>query len=363
MIQGKGFFIWQVWRCEGQDISAVADLATRARFSHVLVKVADGASPYNITGAGDDLAQRLVRALHERNILAVGWHYIYGYDPLAEANIAIQRAQTLGLDGYVLDVEAPYKQTGREQDARVFMSRLRELLPDLPVGLSSYRYPTYHPQIPWEAFLEKCDYNMPQVYWLQAHNPGDQLVRSVREFQNIAPFRPIIPTGAAFKQGDWLPSVSDVEEFLRVAQNLNLSGANFWEWAHCRQYLPEIWDTIETYPWALDASNLDIVDRYIAALNAHDPDRVLDLYHPRSVLVTSQRTIQGVEALKGWFQDLFNRVLPAAVFSLEESTGSLGSRTFSWRATANPGRVNDGSDSFGLVDKKITYHYTHFTVT
>jgi ketosteroid isomerase-like protein len=362
MIQGKGFFVWQVARCEGGNTSQVANLATQASFSHVLVKIADGTSPYNIASNGDDLAMHLTNALHERNLLSLGWHYVYGYDPIGEANIALQRILQLGLDGYVIDAEAPYKDPGKDVAARQFLARLHEVLPtEFPVALSSYRYPSYHPTFPWQAFLEGVNLNMPQVYWLDAHNPGDQLVRSVREFQGITPFRPIIPTGSAFLQGNWQPTVAEEEEFLRVAQNLNLSAANFWEWAHCRTYLPQIWDAIAAYPWMLDASNLDIVDQYIAALNSHDLARVLALYHPRAALVTPGQTIQGAAALQNWFAVFFQRVGTTAVFSLTESTGSLGSRHFSWKSTSPSGTFT-GSDSFGLVEKKITYHYTQSTL-
>ena len=78
------------------------------------------------------------------------------------------------------------------------MTRLRASLPTFPFALSSYRYPTLHPALPWEAFLEKCDYNMPQVYWMEAHNPSDQLVRCLRDLvilrnEKVGCFMPLVP--------------------------------------------------------------------------------------------------------------------------------------------------------------------------
>lgn len=362
-LTGKGFFTWQISNTEAGDPSTIANLAGQCGYSHVLLKIADGESAYNLDALGRDLVAPVVRALHERGILALGWHYVYGYSPTKEADIALQRISETGVDAYVIDAEAQYKQPGRDEAARTFMDRLRQALPNYPIALSSYRYPTYHPTLPWREFLEKVDYNMPQVYWVEAHNPGEQLQRSVREFQNLnAPFRPIIPTGAAFKQGSWQPSTAEVREFLDTARSLNLQAANFWEWAHCRNYLPEIWQTICAYPWPPEGGSQDIVERYIAALNSHSVSAVMGLYHPDAVHVTSGRTRQGTAAITEWYQAFFNSLLPEATFTLQSSSGRLGSRQFTWTAQSKRGTAN-GADSFGLVSGQIVYHYTSYKLS
>ncbi|MBN1146088.1 MAG: nuclear transport factor 2 family protein [Anaerolineales bacterium] len=362
-LQGKGFFIWQISRCEAGNAQAIAAAGAQAGLTHVLIKIADGIDPYNINSStGQDLVPPVVAALRNRNIICWGWHYVYGYEPVAEADVAIQRLQTLGLDGYAIDAEAPYKQPGRDEAARQFMSRLRASLPDFPIALSSYRYPTYHPQLPWREFLEKCDFNMPQVYWVEAHNPGEQLIRSLREFEAMEPFRPLIPTGSAYKQGDWQPTVADINEFLDTARNLNLSAANFWEWGHTRLYLPHLWDAIAAYNWPVEPQG-EIVERYFAALNAHAPAQVTSLYHDAAVLVTGKRTRQGSAAIRAYYRELFNQVLPGAEFNLVEYSGDSVSRHFTWMATSSAGNVSNGDDTLGLVGGKIVYHYTYFTIS
>jgi hypothetical protein len=363
VLSGKGFYIWQIPRVEGGNPTVIADVAAQAGLSHVLVKIADGESAYNISPAGQDLVPPVVVALHRKGIQVWGWHYVYGYNPIAEADIAIQRVINLGVDGYVIDAEAQYKQPGRDIAAVDFMNHLRASLSNFPIALSSYRYPTYHPALPWAEFLEKCDYNMPQVYWIGATDPGIQLQRSVSEFQALAaPFRPIIPNGAAFKEGTWQPTVDEINTFLGTAQALNLSAANFWEWGHTRLYLPELWNTIASYYWPPDYTNQDIVDRYIAALNTHNPDLVIALYNLEAVHVSSERTIQGLSAIRAWYVSLFNQVLPGASFTLTSCTSQLGSRHFTWRAVSSAGRIDNGDDSFGLVNGKIMYHYASFTL-
>lgn len=363
-VKAKGFYIWKVLECEKGDANAIASVAQKAGYTHVLIKAADGNHTYNVDSTtGADLVAPVVRALHARGIQAYIWHYVYGYDPLGEARIAIQRVRELNADGYVIDAEAEYSQAGRATAASQFMSALRASLPNFPIALSSYRYPSYHPLLPWQAFLEKCDYNMPQVYWEQNHNPGDQLIRSVREFQAITPFRPIVPTGSAYTAGSWAPTVDDVVEFLQTAQSLNLSGANFWEWSNCRKYLSSVWNAIQNYPWSTVPPPKDITQQYIDALNTHDPIKVEALYNPTAVHVDALRTVQGSAALRSWFDDFFRNTLPNAVFTLTSFGGEGNSRHFTWAAKSSVGGVSNGRDTFGLVDGRIAYHFSTFTVT
>jgi hypothetical protein len=361
---GKGWYIWQIRRCEAGVASAIADEAVSAGLSHVLIKIADGTSAYNldpITGA--DLVPPVIQALKSKGVQCWGWQYVYGYDPTGEADIAVQRIQQLGMDGFAIDAEDQYTLPGRDVAARTYMARLRAALPNFPIALSSYRYPTYHPQLPWVAFLEKCDYNMPQVYWVSAHNPGEQLIRSVREFEAITPFRPIIPTGSAYKQGDWAPTSPEIIEFLQTAQILNLTAANFWEWGHTKLYLPDLWDTVKAYPWEGVPPEKDIILRYFDALNAHNPDQVVALYNPDAVHVDSASTVQGASAIRKWYARFFKQQLPNGNFIQGDTSGETSSKRFQWTATSDAGDVRDGSDSVGIVNGKITYHYTFFSIT
>jgi hypothetical protein len=359
---GKGFFLWQIPNCEKGDVETIASMAQSAQLSHVLVKIADTTSSYNVY-SGVDRVPALVQAIRSRNIEVWGWHYVKGYDPIGEANKAIERVRSLQLDGYVIDAESEYKEPGKSTAATKFMNQLRHSLPDTLVALSSYRFPSYHPQLPWRQFLDQCNYTMPQVYWEQAHNAGDQLTRSVHEFQAMIPYRPIIPTGSVYVKSPWKPTSADVLQFLQTAQSLNLNAANFWSWDNCRDNLPELWDVIRDYPWAPVTTPTDICTQYINALNSHEPDTVLKLYNPSAVHVTAVRTIQGITALRTWYQSLFTEILPNGKFRLSSYSGAGSSRHISWTATSPQGEVNDGNDTLGLVNGKISYHYSFFTVS
>jgi hypothetical protein len=363
-LQGKGFFIWKIWDCVRGDPQGIAEAAKAARLTHVLIKVADRSYPHNIDSKTKaDLVPPVAAALRARGIQVWGWHYVYGEDPLGEARIAIRRVQELGLDGYVIDAESEYKLPDRASAARRFMHELRKSLPDLPMALSSFRFPSYHQQLPWKEFLEHCDYNMPQVYWEKSHNPAAQMARCLREFQALNPYRPIIPTGPTYKWNGWRPTEEDLNEFLRTIHDQNLTAVNFFSWDECQRDHQNLWDLISKYSFGeLPAQPLDLPQQYIAALNSHDPDAVAGLYQPDAVQVTAARTVQGPLALRAWYGRLITEQLPAATFSLTGSSGSGSSRHFTWRATSQRGSVNDGSDTLGVVNGKISYHYTSFTI-
>ena len=277
-VKGKGFFIWKIPDCEGGDAKAIATVAKAARYSHVPIKIADGAYPTNVDPKTNaDYCPAVVSALHAKGIQAWGWHYVYGNNPVGEAQIAIKRVKELGIEGYVIDAEAEYKESGKDVAAKKYMADLRSGLPNLPIALCSYRFPTLHPQLPWKIFLEKCDINMPQVYWQSAHNPGAQLTRTVKEFQAMTPYRPIIPTGPVYKVGDWQPTQKDVIEFMDTARSLNLTAANYFEWYYGRVIMRPVWDAIASYNWNPTPVPVDYPTRFINSLNTRDLNKILQI--------------------------------------------------------------------------------------
>jgi hypothetical protein len=250
-LEGKGFFTYLLPQCENGDPAAILAAAQAAGLSHVIVKVADGPRAFGIDSAGNDFTAKVVYKLRNAGIAIWGWHYVYGNDPSGEAKIAVLRAQALGLDGYVVDAEQEYKQPGKDKAARQFMSTLRSAL-DLPLILSAYRFPEYHPEFPWAAFLEFCDYHMPQVYWEQAHNAGGQLRESKRQCDALPNARLYLATGAAYGTADgWFASPADVTDFLNTTKALGIPAVNFFSWDYCRGNLPATWKAVADFAWSV----------------------------------------------------------------------------------------------------------------
>lgn len=355
-------YIWRIQDCHNGNISEIIRLAVSANYSHVLIKIANGIYSYNYDWEKNiDLVPPLIAALKAEGIQAWGWHYVFGDQPGQEATKAISRIRELGVEGYAIDAEGHYK--GKFSSATTFMNQLTAAIKDIPIALSSYRYPNYHPQLPWNEFLKKCDLNMPQVYWMFANNPGAQLKKCIAEFQNLKYTPPIFPTGAACTEHGWTPTIPEIVEFMQTAKDLKLAGVNFWEWGNLHTYLPgEYYRTIRDFNWGGPSPPKDVSEQYLAALNAHSVDQLAELYREDAVHITSERTVQGKEAIKSWFNSLFTEILPGATFTLAGYSGSGSTRQISWTASSSAGDVQNGSDTIGLIDGKIAYHFSEFSV-
>ncbi len=254
---GLGMLLWKI-----KDVAKgnVADIAAEGESLHLswcALKICNGTSAYNLrlslTGYKDDYIPALCAALRTRNIRPVGWGYVYGDNPAGEAQIAIERVKRFNLEAYLIDAEGEYKQPGKREAAKRYMAALRAGLPDLPIGLCSYRWPSYHPELPWAEFLAGCDFHAPQVYWVEAHNPRQQLEQSIRELSKLKKL-PVLPVGAAYHENGWQPLPGEVTAFYRAAKELGLPGLSWWEWGHVERYgfLPALqamtWDAIPPQP-------------------------------------------------------------------------------------------------------------------
>ena len=358
-LTGKGYYIWQLKHCENGDPDRITALAKEANLSHVLIKIADGAFPYNIDlNNGFDYARPTIQKLQRQNVAVWGWQYVYGNYPDQEAEIAVSRALDLGVNGFVVNAEKEYSSLAKAPAASRYMNILRNNLGSMPLALSSYRYPTYHRNLPWVNFLDRCDYNMPQIYWVLSHNNADeQLQRSVNEFRNIRPFRPIIPTGPTFKQDGWVPQKEDVIKFMEAAKKLNLTAVNFWYWEGCRRYMPDYWNLVRDYQYDEPQQQASFPESYIAALNSRDPETVMNLYADNAVHIRPEGAVQGKKAIQDWVVSLINDS-PQEKFRLVSHSRVSKIHNFQWERVKNNGILQRGQDTIGLMDKKIRYHYS-----
>lgn len=365
-LEGKGFYIWKIPYCDRGDPVAMVARARAARLTHVLIKIADGATwAYNYDyETKTDLIPPVLEAFHEAGIEVWGWHYVRGDDPLGEARLGIDRVRELGVDGYVIDAEIEYKKPGKKIAATRYMTELRAALPSLPMALSSYRFPARHSQLPFVEFLQGCDYSMPQVYFEGAHNPEEQLEMSVNQYKALQPARPVIPTAPTYSMAGWRPSVDEIQRFARKALDLRLPGMNAWSWDYAtRSSHADMWDAVAAFDWSPRQPADTVPERLIDLLNQHNVESVPDVYTEDAAHVTGARTAVGIEAVKAWYGQLFGQLLPGGAFQLTSKSISGRTAHFTWAATSERGRVSDGNDTVSLRDGKIQYHYTYFTLT
>lgn len=357
-VEGKGCFIWKLHICEGGNASRIARRAKEAGLTHVLMKIADGPRAYNV-----DLAAPVIEALKGSGIQTWGWQFIYGNEPYEEADIAAHRVKALALDGFVVNAEEDYKK--KHAAASAYMERLRSKIAALPVALSSFRYPQYHPEFPWTEFLSFCDCNMPQIYWVRANNPAEQIDRSIAQFKAIYPVRPIIPTGAAYEDIGWRPRSEEITEFFAHAHKLGLSAANVWGWDYAGSAEgQDFWRAIAIYDWPTTAPALDITEQLANYLNMRDIDSILSLYHDGAVLATPDFMVQGHAALRDYYDTLVKSDLPGATFLFDMRVADGIIRQYRWDAvSASNGRcVEAGFDTLALRQGRIQHHSSVYRI-
>ncbi len=230
---GKGIYIWKIPRLG--NIRDVVNALVYGEFNHVIIKIAGGKYPSNL-----DEAPILIEALKYVGIEVWGYQYIYLADPVGEARFAVTRMIETDVVGLFLDVEKECKNKPTETVA--YCNEIRKLT-TMPLGLASYRYPHYHPEIAWNTWRAICNFDAPQVYWQGAHNPAEQLEESYQEFDAMEKKLPYVPTGSAYSEYDWCPLPEELEEFI-AACNEHGWPYNFWELYEAWIENPELWPVL-----------------------------------------------------------------------------------------------------------------------
>ena len=102
---------------------------------------------------------------------------------------------------------------------------------------------------------------MPQVYWEQASNAAEQLIRSYNEYHSefgwdsyFESNRCFIPIASTYSRGSWVPTVAQVASLCETARMLNLAAVSFYRWGTALQ-LTGMWEFISNLQFG-DIPNL-----------------------------------------------------------------------------------------------------------
>jgi Putative peptidoglycan binding domain len=153
------------------------------------------------------------------------WQYVYGTNPTAEAQLGAQ-AVTAGADCLVIDAESEYE--GRYGAAQTYMQALRAAVgTSYPIGLASFPYIDYHPQLPYSVFLGPggAQFNAPQMYWHEIGTTVTSVYTHTYTYNRIYQ-RTIAPLGQTY--GGTPPA--DIFSFRQYAQAYGAAGLSFWDW-------------------------------------------------------------------------------------------------------------------------------------
>lgn len=245
---GKGVFVWDLTATAGGSPVALASEAQELGLDWAAVKISNGTARFQ-----PDLVPAAVAALRSVNVAIYGWSYIYliGRTMLLqgkeEAQLAADLVLRYGLDGFLIDGEIECTRPRGATAAEHFATTIRLRLPGKPIGLCSFRWPSVWPKFPWRSLLEACDFHAPQVYPEGVHNPAEQLERSCRELRALKDV-PIVPTGAAYAEHGWQPTVQDLDAFDAKAHTLGLPGLSWWSLQAIEAH-PDFYAAIARHDW------------------------------------------------------------------------------------------------------------------
>jgi len=216
---GSGMWIWYLARSQGGDPAAIAAQASAHGVRTVFIKSADG------TGAWSQFNATTVAALKATGLRVCAWQFVYGNDPVGEAN-AGAAAKSAGADCFVIDAEGAYE--GKYAQAQQYMTQLRQLVgPSFPVGITSFPYVDYHPGEPYSVWMGPggATFNLPQVYWKTIGDTVDASLAHTYEW-NTPYATGIYPLGQTYDA----PAAADIRRFRQLANAYGARGVSWWDW-------------------------------------------------------------------------------------------------------------------------------------
>ena len=229
--RGNGTWIWQLPQSDGGNVDAIAARAAAAGMGTVFVKAGDGGTPWA------QFTPLLVAALHQRGLRVCAWQFVYGTGPTSEAAVAIDAIRK-GADCFVIDAETQYE--GKYAAAQQYVAAIRGAVgPDYPLGLTSFPYTDYHPNLPYSVFLAPgaAQVNLPQVYWKDIGGSVDAV--SAHTLANNRIYgSAIAPLGQTYGN----PDPADLRRFRQLWAAYGAGGLSWWSY----QATPEaLWTTLD----------------------------------------------------------------------------------------------------------------------
>ncbi len=217
---GVGMWIWYVSKSNGGSLASIIEQAKADGVGTLFIKSSDGSSNY-----WSQFSPEMVAAVHAAGLKVCAWQYVYGTNPIGEAELGAKAVAT-GADCLVIDAESSYE--GRYGAAQQYIDTLRAKIgPTFPVGLASFPYVDYHESLPYSVFLgpEGAQFNVPQVYWKDIKTTVAAAVAHTYE-QNLIYGRTIEPLGQTFED----PTPGEIVSFRTLATLHGASGVSFWDW-------------------------------------------------------------------------------------------------------------------------------------
>ncbi len=216
---GQGMWIWYVSQSDGDNLASIVAQAHAADVTTLYIKSSDGSSNY-----WSQFSPELVAQLHANGLKVCAWQYVYGTNPVGEAELGAQ-AVANGADCLVIDAESEYE--GHYGAAQTYIADLRAKIgAAYPLGLASFPYVYDHTSFPYSVFLgpNGAQFNAPQMYWKDIGNSVDTVYANTY-ISNRVYGRPIFPLGQTYSK----PSAEELVRFREEAPLYGATGTSFWD--------------------------------------------------------------------------------------------------------------------------------------
>jgi hypothetical protein len=219
-VHGRSTWIWYLSRSDGGSVPAIIARAHAAGVVTLIVKSSDGGHYWSQFTPG------LVRELRAGGLHVCAWQFVYGAEPVTEADMGVRAAQA-GAECLVIDAEATYE--GRYSSAATYLHELRRHLGrGYPIGLATFPYVDYHPAFPYSVFLGPggAQFDMPQMYWAEIGSGAATVFRHTYTGNRIYR-RPIYPLG----QTSGAPPPGEILLFRGLDVRYGAPGISWWDYA------------------------------------------------------------------------------------------------------------------------------------
>jgi hypothetical protein len=212
-------WIWITSRSSGGSPAAIGAKARRYGIRAVYVKSSDGSNMWS------QFSRSYVAALKAQGLKVCAWQYVYGNNPIAEANVGAAAVHA-GADCLLIDAEAEYE--GKYVAAQQYIKKLRQLIgSSYPLALAGFPYVDYHPSFPYSVFLGPggAQNNAPQMYWPDIQVSPDTVYSHTYAY-NLPYGRPIEPLGET--SGN--PPPGQIVRFRQLSRAYGAPNVSWWDW-------------------------------------------------------------------------------------------------------------------------------------
>ncbi len=219
VLGGRGMWIWELSSSNGGNLASIIVQAKRYGVSMLAIKSGDG------TSAWAQFNPQLVAILHANGLRVCAWQYVYGNQPIVEAQVGAAAVRD-GADCLLIDAESQYE--GKYVQAQTYIQKLRSRIGrSFPVALAGFPYMDFHPGFPYSVFLGPggAQYNAPQMYWKDIGTSVDAVYAHTYAYNRLYG-RPIFPLGQVYNS----PPARQIRRFRQVSLSYGATGVSWWDW-------------------------------------------------------------------------------------------------------------------------------------